>query len=207
MAFLSLSCGGKWYFIAIRFWSSLVLPLVLVSLFLISCSMYRYYDLKKVVAFSSILHLNLALLSLFSLNSLSILACIILSISHAFSSVGLFLFVGCLISITYSRSTNSLCLLDATMRLTFLCLILANLSFPGSLNFIAELLCLSSLASIHLLVVLTTCLSTFITAYFWWLIYNRKSLYVTSYQLNLKESSILLYLILASYLPGVLLLL
>jgi len=64
----------------------------LIGVLIVSCSCFRFFDLKKIIAFSSILHLNLTLVSIYSLNSIGVLSGIITSISHGFSSVGLFLF-------------------------------------------------------------------------------------------------------------------
>lgn len=67
---------------------------------LVSGNLFYHYDLKKVIALSSILHLNFSFISLFSLNGVAIIGSIILSIGHAFSSMGLFLFGGLLATMT-----------------------------------------------------------------------------------------------------------
>ena len=54
------------------------------SIILLSC--FRYFDLKKIIAFSSILHLNLVLVSCLSFNSCGLLSGIFISLSHSFSS-------------------------------------------------------------------------------------------------------------------------
>ena len=74
-----------------------------MGVIIVSCSCFRYFDLKKIIAFSSILHLNLTLVSIYSLSSIGLLCGILTSISHGFSSVSLFLFGGVLMNKTYSR--------------------------------------------------------------------------------------------------------
>ena len=78
----------------------------------------------------------------YSLNSIGVLSGIITSISHGFSSVGLFLFAGLLINKTYSRYLDSFFFIDSIFRGLLLFFLLANLSFPGSFNFSLFLVCL-----------------------------------------------------------------
>jgi len=132
----------------LRFLSSFIIVLTIIGILIITCSLFRYFDLKKIIALSSIIHLNTALISLFSLSSSGLLASIIISFSHSLSSVALFLFTGLLINKTYSRYLDSINFLYIGARAVLLLIILANLSFPGSINFISELLALIALYSI-----------------------------------------------------------
>ena len=43
--------------------------IILIGIVIINSSYFRYYDLKKIIALSSILHLNLTFQSMLSLNS------------------------------------------------------------------------------------------------------------------------------------------
>lgn len=56
------------------------------------------------------------MLSPLSLNFLAVQGCIILSVAHAFSSMGLFLFVGVLAGQVGTRSLSSLCFLGNSSR-------------------------------------------------------------------------------------------
>ena len=60
-------------------------------------------DIKKIIGFSSILHLNIILVCLLLINYISILSGIIISITHGFCSIGLFIIGGLLINKSYSR--------------------------------------------------------------------------------------------------------
>ena len=144
------------FFLALRFRSSFVLSFTLIGIILVSASCFRYYDLKKIIAFSSILHLNITLCALYSLSGTGLLSSILISLSHAFSSIGLSLYCGLLILWTYSRYIDSLFYLSSTMRGVLLLFILANLSFPGTLNFIGEVTALIAIVSIDTFSILSS---------------------------------------------------
>jgi len=136
------------FFLSLRFLCSFVLSLLLIGIILISCSSYRYFDLKKMIAFSSILHLNLCFSSIVCMNGIGVLCGILTSIAHSFSSSALFLFAGLLINKTYSRYFDSFYFIDPITRLLLLFFILGNLSFAVSLNFVGEIFALIGLFSI-----------------------------------------------------------
>jgi NADH:ubiquinone oxidoreductase subunit 4 (subunit M) len=69
-------------------------------------------------------------------------------LSHSFSSIALFLLIGLIINKTYSRYIDSIYFLSLSYRIFLFIFILANLSIPGSLNFIGELLAFISVLSI-----------------------------------------------------------
>ena len=126
-----------------------LLTLTLIIILVIMCSFFRFVvDLKKIIAFSSIVHLNLTFAALITLNNSGILTAIITSFAHGLSSVALFLFIGSIITRTYSRNIDSLFFMDYNSRVILLFLLLFNLSFPATLNFIGELLAIISLISI-----------------------------------------------------------
>ena len=128
--------------------ATFLLTVSLLGCLIITCSCFRVFDVKKIIAYSSIIHLNLCFVSCLSFNSIGILSAIFISLSHSFSSIALFLLAGLLINKTYSRYIDSLYMLDFSLRFIFLLFILANLNFPGSINFVGEVLSLTSILSI-----------------------------------------------------------
>ena len=70
------------FFLALRFRSSFVLSFTLIGIILVSASCFRYYDLKKIIAFSSILHLNITLCALYSLSGTGFLIATIIPINN-----------------------------------------------------------------------------------------------------------------------------
>lgn len=139
------------FFISIRYLSSLIIIITLIGILIITVSLFRYFDLKKIIALSSIIHLNTAFISLFSLSTIGLLGSIIISLSHSITSIALFLFTGLLINKSCSRYIESINFIYIGLRVILFLIILSNLSFPGSINFIAELINLISLYSIHYL--------------------------------------------------------
>jgi NADH:ubiquinone oxidoreductase subunit 4 (subunit M) len=87
--------------------------------------------------------MNFALLGLFSFNIQGIVGSIILMISHGFVSAGLFLAVGVLYDRYHTRILKYFGGFNYFMPLfsiVFLILTLGNISFPGTVSFIGELL-------------------------------------------------------------------
>lgn len=138
---------------------------------------------QKDNCFSSILHLNLSLISMLCLNYSGILAGIIISVSHGISSVSLFMWAGTVINNTYSRFIDSLFFIDTILRWLFFIFVLFNLSFPLTLNFIGELLMFTSIISINKYYSLIILFSSIITTVFWLFILNRKVWYLKGYSL------------------------
>ena len=119
--------------------------------------------IKKIIAFSSIIHLNIALITIYSLNYSGILCSIIISLSHSLSSISLSLLTGLLINKTYSRYLDSFFFINFILRGILLLFILGNLSFPGSINFIPELIASIAIYSIDYLLMLLFLFISFIS--------------------------------------------
>ena len=98
------------------------------------------------------------------------MACFFISVAHGLSSSSLFIFAGFVQDRTHSINLQPLFNYLPCFSTFFLLLILGNLSFPGTLNFIGELFSIVSLGNIDysliglLLfnVLLTSCYSFFI---------------------------------------------
>jgi NADH-quinone oxidoreductase subunit M len=102
-------------------------------------------DLKKIIAYSSIIHMNFALIGLFTMTFESFLGSIFLILNHGIISPGLFFCIGILYDRTHTRLITYYGSLNLTMPLftVFLLIIaLANFGFPGTSSFIGELLLL-----------------------------------------------------------------
>ena len=130
----------------------LVATLCLISFVYASLSTIRQVDLKKIVAYSSIAHMSLVTLAIFSQSEFSATASTFMMIAHGLVSPGLFFLVGAL----YERSHTKFLLYFKGLGITmpvfsvmFFLFTLANLSFPLFPNFIAEVLCLGSLLAVH----------------------------------------------------------
>lgn len=124
-------------------YTPLVLLVSLLGIIYASCSTLAQIDMKKLVAYSSVAHMNFAVLGMFSFNFYGLVGSIALMLSHGLVSSGLFLCVGAL----YDRYKTRLFiyyggLIRVMPIFSFLLftLILANMSFPGTFSFIGEVL-------------------------------------------------------------------
>lgn len=105
-------------------------------------------DIKRVIAFSSIIHMNLAVLGIFSLNYYGYMGSMAVMIAHGLCSAGLFMCIGMLYIRYHTRVLPTLTGLAKVMpvfALVFGFYSLANMSFPGTFNFISELLLLQGI--------------------------------------------------------------
>lgn len=97
-------------------------------------------DIKKIIAYSSILHLSWGLCVCVCMGVWGWSSGVINSIAHGFTSCGLFLLGGLVITRSYSRLLDVLYYVDYVgMGILCMC-ILCNLSFPGTMNFMSELM-------------------------------------------------------------------
>lgn len=105
-------------------------------------------DIKRVIAFSSIIHMNLAILGLFSLNYYGYIGALAVMIAHGLCSAGLFMCIGILYVRYHTRTLPTLTGLAKVMpvfAIVFGFYSLANMAFPGTFNFISELLLLQGI--------------------------------------------------------------
>lgn len=125
------------------YFSSCVYILGVLSVVYASLATIRQNDLKRIIAYSSIAHMNLIVLGLFSASQQGIEGAIYLMVGHGFVSSILFFCVGVLYDRYHTRSLTYYSGLVQVMPLFavfFFCATLANMSFPGTSNFIGELL-------------------------------------------------------------------
>jgi NADH:ubiquinone oxidoreductase subunit 4 (subunit M) len=68
----------------------------IVSSFISSFVIYKQVDIKKIIAYSSIIHMNIGVIAFFSSSAKAIVGAMLLVFSHGLASSGLFLCVGIL---------------------------------------------------------------------------------------------------------------
>jgi len=134
----------------------LVVALSIISIIYASLTTIRQTDLKRIIAYSSIAHMNLLVLGLFSFNQQGIEGAIYLMVAHGIVSSGLFFCVGILYDRYHTRQIRYYSGLVQVMPLFAVCFFLftlANMSFPGTSNFIGELLILIGIFQYNTVVV------------------------------------------------------
>lgn len=100
-------------------------------------------DFKKLIAYSSIAHMNLCILSVFSKDIICICGGYVLMLGHGLVSAALFFLVGKLYERFHTRLIDYYSGLSYTMPIFstfFFFFTISNFAFPISLNFVGELL-------------------------------------------------------------------
>ena len=125
------------------FFTPLIETLSILAIVYSSLTTLRQVDLKKIIAYSSVAHMNFVTLGLFSLNPQGIEGAVLLMLAHGLVSPALFLLVGFLYDrhktrlLRYYGGCGRSMPLFATLFLFFT---MANISLPGTANFIGEFL-------------------------------------------------------------------
>lgn len=127
------------------YFTPLVMTLSVVAIVYTSLTTLRQIDLKKIIAYSSVAHMNFVTLGLFSLNMQGVEGSLLLMVSHGLVSPALFLCVGVLYDRHKTRLLRYYGGCARTMPLfavLFVFFTMANLSLPGTSSFIGEFLVL-----------------------------------------------------------------
>jgi len=110
-----------------------------------SLAAVRQIDLKRIVAYSSVAHMNLIVIGIFSFNFLALEGALLQSISHGFVAGALFFLIGILYSRYHTRSIfyyGGLVQVMPLFSFYFLFFTMANIALPGTSSFIGEFLIL-----------------------------------------------------------------
>ncbi|VAH75076.1 unnamed protein product [Triticum turgidum subsp. durum] len=147
-----------------------------IAIIYTSLTTLRQIDLKKIIAYSSVAHMNLVTIGMFSPNIQGIGGSILLMLSHGLVSSALFLCVGVLYDRHKTRLVRYYGGLVSTMpnfSTIFFFFTLANMSLPGTSSFIGEFLILVGAFQRNSLVATLALLGMILgAAYSLWL-YNR----------------------------------
>jgi NADH-quinone oxidoreductase subunit M len=128
---------------ASSYFSSFIYTLAIVSIIYSSCVALIQTDFKKVIAYSSIAHMNMSILGLFSNNLYGLYGSCILMLGHGIISIALFFLVGCIYDRHHERSIDyygGLTLVNPILSFFFFFFIISNFGFPCSLSFFGEVL-------------------------------------------------------------------
>lgn len=161
---------------ATKFMQPLIYTVCLISILYASLSALRQLDIKKIIAYSSIAHMNFVVLSIFSLTFDGLYGAIILMLGHGIVSGALFLLIGVLYERYHTRNILYYGGLTQVMPLAsflFFFFSISNFSFPGTANFIGELLILKAMLQTNLLVTLLLLISSIFTVGYSMFLYNR----------------------------------
>lgn len=161
---------------ATLYFTPFIYALSVIAIIYTSLTTIRQIDLKKIIAYSPVAHMNFVTIGMFSLNIQGIEGSILLMLSHGLVSSALFLCVGAPYDrhktriVKYYGGLVSTMPIFSTISLFFT---LANMSLPGTSSFIGEFLILVGAFQRNSLVAALAALGMILgAAYSLWL-YNR----------------------------------
>lgn len=160
---------------AMLFFSPLFLVLCICGIVCCSMSAVVQVDLKRLIAYSSIAHMNLVVLGIFSFNVQGLQGAIFLMLAHGIVSSGLFFLIGFLYDRHRTRVIFYYTGLVQPMPIFITCFfifILANVSFPSTSNFVGELLLLIGLIQHSFLVAIMASLGIILSAIYSFFLFN-----------------------------------
>jgi NADH-quinone oxidoreductase subunit M len=101
--------------------------------------------MKRIIAYSSVAHMNMVTLGIFSFNIIGLEGSIFQSVSHGFVSGGMFLLIGVLYDRYHTRFLyyyGGLIHMMPIYAIFLLLFTLANIALPGTSSFVGEFLLL-----------------------------------------------------------------
>jgi NADH-quinone oxidoreductase subunit M len=195
-----------------EYWNVVAALSVFGVLFASACAI-RQVDIKRIIAYSSVAHMSFVTLGMFSYSEAGLLGSLYLMVGHGVVSAALFFCIGVL----YDRYGTRLLyyysgLLTAMPFFGFFifAFAFANMSFPGTCNFIGEFSILVGLMNNGSAVLVMALIGTFLAAIYSLLGLNKiffgtlNIVYIRRYtDLTLREFVVLAYFFIAMLILGV----
>nr|NP_044801.1 NADH dehydrogenase subunit 4 [Reclinomonas americana]AAD11916.1 NADH dehydrogenase subunit 4 [Reclinomonas americana] len=127
------------------YFTPLVYTMSIIAIIYTSLTTLRQIDLKRIIAYSSVAHMNFVTIGMFSLNMQGLEGSILLMLSHGIVSSALFLCIGVLYDRHKTRLLKYYSGVVQTMPIfatLFMLFTMANISLPGTSSFVGEFLVL-----------------------------------------------------------------
>ena len=128
------------------YFSPFVYAMSAIGIVYTSFTAIRQSDFKRIIAYTSVAHMNLVMLGLFSFNVIGLEGAILQSLSHGFVASALFLIIGVVYDRHHTRMVKYYGGLVHVMPLyilIFLFFTMANIGLPGTGSFVGEFLILA----------------------------------------------------------------
>lgn len=136
------------------YFTPLIAALCIVSVIYCALIAFKAKDLKELIAYSSISHMGIMVLGIFSFNELGLSGSIFYMFAHALVTGALFLMAQSLLErykTTELSFYHSLAFRAPSFAIFFFILVLASISLPLTLSFVGEFLVLLGVAKLSLL--------------------------------------------------------
>ncbi len=131
-----LPAASEWF-------APLVFALSVIAIVYTSLVALMQTDMKKLIAYSSVAHMGIVTIGIFTPNALGVAGSIVQMLSHGFVSGALFMIVGVVYDRVHSREIASYGGLAETMPVyatTFMLFMLASVGLPGTSGFVGEIM-------------------------------------------------------------------
>ncbi|MFL5336403.1 MAG: NADH-quinone oxidoreductase subunit M, partial [Geminicoccaceae bacterium] len=125
------------------YFAPFVFTLSIVAIIYTSLVALMQSDMKKLIAYSSVAHMGIVTVGLFTPNALGIEGGIVTMLSHGFVSAALFMVVGVVYDRIHSREIDAYGGLAEVMPVyatVFMLFMLASIGLPGTSGFVGEIL-------------------------------------------------------------------
>ncbi|HEF6235406.1 TPA: NADH-quinone oxidoreductase subunit M [Campylobacter jejuni] len=173
----------------------LIIALCIVSIVYNALIAYRAENIKELIAYSSISHLGVMILGIFSLNALGISGAVFYMFAHGIVTGTLFLMVELLYQRyhTYDISFyHSLAKKAPLFSIFFMLILLASVSLPLTVSFVGEFLILLGIAKINLFYALLAGLVIILGAIYMFAVFRKiffmqKQSFIEGFSLRFRE--------------------
>ena len=131
-----LPAASEWF-------APLIFALSVIAIIYTSLVALMQTDMKKLIAYSSVAHMGIVTIGIFTPNSLGVAGSIVQMLSHGFVSGALFMIVGVVYDRIHSREIASYGGLAENMPVyatTFMLFMLASVGLPGTSGFVGEIM-------------------------------------------------------------------
>lgn len=203
---------------ASKYFTPFVFTLAILAVIYASLTTLRQTDLKRIIAYSSVSHMGIVTLGIFTLSPIGIMGSIFLQLAHGLVSSALFIVVTILYDRHHTRLVKYYRGIAVTMPIyatIFLFFTLANIAVPLSCNFVGEFLCLLAAYQVNTIIGILASLGIVLSACYALFLFNRvcfgefsaylshSAHYTETRDLNRREWLVLLPLILLTLILGV----
>jgi proton-translocating NADH-quinone oxidoreductase chain M len=128
------------------YFTPLVYTIAVLGVIYTSLTAIRQTDFKRIIAYTSVAHMNIVMIGIYSFNIIGLEGSILQSISHGFVSSALFLIIGVVYDRFHTRLIkyySGLVHIMPLYTIIFLFFTMANIALPGTSSFVGEFLILT----------------------------------------------------------------
>ncbi len=161
---------------ACEYFAPFVYTLSILGVIYASLTTIRQTDLKRIIAYSSVGHMGIVTIGIFSMNLVGLQGSIYLQLAHGIVSSALFIVVTLIYERYHTRIVKYYRGLSITMplySLFFLVFTMGNIGLPGTSNFVGEILSIVGAFEDNMIVSIFAALGIILSACYSLFLYNR----------------------------------